>query len=101
MRKSIFTAKTSIWKFLRDDVFYTRPAMALSLTCGLLIAGASTYYLSTVKPPLERAVEKYQPFVEDRPAGNQVHNDAGGQRAAEDAARQEATRSFPGLLPNP
>lgn len=101
MRKSIFTAKTSIWKFFKDDLFYARPAMVLSLTCSLIIAGASTYYLSTVKPPLDRAIEQHQPFVEDRPAGNQVHNDAGGQRAAEDAAREEATRSFPGLLPNP
>jgi hypothetical protein len=101
MRKSIFTAKTSIWKSLKDDFFYARPAMVLSLTCGLLIAGGSTYYLSTVKPPMERAIEKFQPFAEDRPAGNHVHNDAGGQRAAEDAAREEANRSFPGLLPNP
>jgi|GEM_PF-4103048 len=101
MRKRIFTAKSSIWKFLKDDFFYARPALILSLTCGALIAGGSTYYLSTVKPPVERAIEKFQPFVEDRPAGNHIHNDAGGQRAAEDAAREEAGRSFPGLLPNP
>ena len=101
MRKHIFTPKSSDWKLIKADFLWARPALILSLTCGALIAAGSTYYMSTVKPPVERAIQKYQPFSEDRPAGNQIHNDAGGQRAAEDAAREEATRSFPGLLPNP